>query len=426
MPIVVITAEPLRHSDTGVASDGDSVAALLARSGVLAVFTANGLSQLDEHHLVPEDALPGTPQIPEYEGAALGYQEPGNNGVMWYSVSVETQARQVNVEAVPVVSSLSVKPLDGLTVARSLTLQFEAIGRRPAGTLATTPFTTAPGNESEAFPGFDNYVEIPTPSCGARPCIAPSYAFHSSEPTIGEFVVPSGPGSPLPKLGSSGHPIPSASSGLFCAYNAGTTTISVTAGLLSYSLPVTVEPGGFGSPCGTVHRAGVGTVVVVHSKQSQSPVGEASPPIEPTLTTGSSLPPLVPAPPPPAAAVPPAPPVPAHVAPLLVSPSRPLASLGVTPAVPPPTPPPIEPIPPGASGYAQSPSAAERKEKAHKHASQSAFSIRPAGTGPEWFYLAVALAAFLSMGVSGYGLRAAARPRPAPVLNRPPSRADRR
>ncbi|HEV7944041.1 MAG TPA: lytic murein transglycosylase [Solirubrobacteraceae bacterium] len=426
MPIVVIAAEPLRESGTGVASDGNSVAALLARSGVLAVFTANGLAQLDERHLVPEDAPSGAPQIPEYEGAALGYQEPGNNGVMWYSVSVETQARQVNVEAVPVVSSLSIKPLDGLAVARSLTLQFEAIGRRPAGTLATTPFTTAPGNESEAFPGFDNYVEIPTPSCGARSCIAPSYAFHSSEPTIGEFVVPSGPGSPLPKLGSSGHPIPSSSSGLFCAYNSGTTTISVTAGLLSYSLPVTVEPGGFGSPCGTVHRAGVGTVVVVHSKQSQSPVGEASPPIEPTLTTGSSLPPLVPAPPPPPAAVPPAPPAPVPVSPPLISPSRPLASLSVPPAVPPPTPPPIEPIPPGASGYAQSPSAAERKEKAHKHASQSAFSIRPAGSGPEWFYLAVALAAFLSMGVSGYGLRAAARSRPAPVLNRPPSRADRR
>jgi photosystem II stability/assembly factor-like uncharacterized protein len=426
MPVVAIAAEPLRENGTGVASDGSSVAALLARSGVLALFTANGLSQLDEHHLIPEDAPSGAAQIPEYEGAALGYQEPGNNGVMWYFVSVNTQARQVNVEAVPVVGSLSVKPLDGLTVARSLTLQFESIGRRPAGTLATTPFTTAPGNESEAFPGYDNYVEIPTPSCGARPCIAPSYAFHSSDPTIGEFVVPSGPGSPLPKLGSNGHPIPSSSSGLFCAYNSGTTTISVTAGLLSYSLPVTVNPGGFGSPCGTVYRPGVGTVVVVHSKQSQSPVGETSPPIEPTLTTGSSLPPIVPAPPPPAAAAPPAPPAPTPVPLPLSSPSRPLASLSVPPAVPPPTPPPIEPIPPGASGYAQSPSAAERKEKAHKHASQSAFSIRPAGSGPEWFYLAVALAAFLSMGVSGYGLRAAARSRPAPLLNRPPSRGDRR
>jgi photosystem II stability/assembly factor-like uncharacterized protein/murein DD-endopeptidase MepM/ murein hydrolase activator NlpD len=427
MPVVVIAAEPLRESGTGVASDGNSVAALLARSGVLAVFTANGLSQLDERHLIPENAPAGAAQIPEYEGAALGYQEPGNNGVMWYFVSVETQARQVNVDAVPVIGSLSVKPLDGLSVPRSLTLQFEAIGRRPAGTLATTPFTTAPGNESEAFPGFDNYVEIPTPSCGTRPCVAPSYAFQSSDPTIGSFVVPSGPGSPLPKLGSTGHPIPSSSSGLFCAYNSGTTTISVTAGLLDYSLPVTVKPGGFGSPCGTVPRPGVGTVVVIHSKQSQSPIGETSLPIEPTLTTGSNLPPIVPAPPPPAPVVKPAPPAPAPAPPLpLLSPSQPAASLGVPPVVPPPTPPPIEPIPPGAGGFAQSPSAAERKEKAHKHASQSAFSIRPAGSGPEWFLLAVALSALLSVGLSGYGLRAAARSRAVPLLNRPPSRRDRR
>lgn len=425
MPVVVIAAEPLRETGSGVASDGSSVATLLAKSGVLAVFTANGLSQLDEHHLIPENAPSGAAQIPEYEGAALGYQEPGNNGVMWYFVSVETQARQVNVEAVPVISSLSIKPLDGLTVARSLTLQFEAIGRRPPGTLATTPLTTAPGSESEPFPGYDNYVAIPAPSCGARPCVAPSYAFHSSDPTIGEFVVPSGPGSPLPKLSSSGNPIPSSTSGLFCAYNSGTTTISVTAGLLSYSLPVTVEPGGFGAPCGTVHPPGAGTVVVIHSQQSQSPVGEASPPIEPTLITGSNLPPLVPAPPPPTPAPPPPAPAPAPPPPLLL-PARPAASLGVPPAVPPPTAPPIEPIPPGASGYAQSPAAAERKEKAHKHASQSAFSIRPAGSGPEWFYLAVALTALLSVGLSGFGLRAAARPRPATLHERPRPRGDRR
>jgi hypothetical protein len=39
--------------------------------------------------------------------------------------------------AVPVIESLSLKAVDGLSVARSQTLQFEAVGRRPAGTLAT-------------------------------------------------------------------------------------------------------------------------------------------------------------------------------------------------------------------------------------------------------------------------------------------------
>lgn len=423
MPIVVITAEPLYGTGTRAASDGSSLAALLADSGVLAVFTANGLSQFDERHLIPEDAPAGATQIPEYEGATLGYQQPRNNGVMWYFVSIDTQAREVHVDAVPVISSLSIKPLEGLTVARSLTLLFEAIGRRPPGTLATTPLTTAPGSESEAFPGFDNYVEIPTPSCGTRPCVAPTYAFHSSDRTIGDFVVPSGPGSPFPKLSSSGHPIPSSSSGLFCAYNSGTTTISVSAGLLSYSLPVTVKPGGFGSPCGTVYRPGAGTVVIVHSGQSQSPSpGAAAPPPSPAPLGGSAPPPVVPAPPPPPppVAAKPAPPAPAKPAPASPQPlpSPLVEGLGVPAAVPPPTTPPIEPIPPGVGGYVQSPAAADRKEKAHKHASQSAFSIRPAGSGPDWFYLAVGLATLLSVTLSARGLRLARKQRPALMLSR--------
>jgi hypothetical protein len=412
-PVVAIAAEPLHGTGGESASDGDSLATLLANAGVLAVFTANGLSQLDERHLVPEDAAPGAPQIPEYEGATLGYQQPRNNGVMWYFASVDTRARAVHLSAVPVVSSLSIKPLDGLSVARSLTLRFEAVGRRPQSTLATTPLTTAPGSESEPFPGFDNYVEIPAPSCGARPCVAPSYSFHSSDPTIGDFVVPSGPGSPLPKLDSGGHPIPSSASGLFCSYNSGTTTISVGAGLLSYSLPITVRAGGFGSPCGTVYRPGVGSVVVVRSSRSQSPIAPAAaPPPSPAPLAGGAPPPVVPPPPPapanPVAVKPPAPaskPAPAVPAPAPASP--PVESLGAPPAILPAATPPIEPIPPGVGGYVQSPATADRKEKAHKHASQSAFSIRPAGSGPEWFYAAVALAALLSVALSARRLAGA-------------------
>jgi hypothetical protein len=140
LPIVAVAALPLRGSDT---SDGNNVASLLASNGVLAVFTTND-HQLDEHYLVPEGSAPGASQIPEYEGASLGYQRSENNGVKCYFVSVDTQAAAaqqaaaVHVAAIPVVSSLSLKPLNGLSVARSLTLQFEAVGRRPAGTLAST------------------------------------------------------------------------------------------------------------------------------------------------------------------------------------------------------------------------------------------------------------------------------------------------
>jgi hypothetical protein len=47
------------------------VASLLARSGVIAVFTTS-TTRLDEHYVIPESAE-GGPQIPEYEGASLSF-----------------------------------------------------------------------------------------------------------------------------------------------------------------------------------------------------------------------------------------------------------------------------------------------------------------------------------------------------------------
>ena len=235
LPVVVVTSRPLRNLHTANGEDGEAVASLLASSGVLAGVhhqwrvPGQRLRSPRTRPALPRSRRPrpGRTQIPEYEGASLGYQQTKNNGVMWYFASINTQAREVHVAAVPVIESLSLKAVDGLSVARSLTLQFEAVGRRPAGTLATK------ANEAKPFEGYDDYVEIPAPSCGE--CMRPSYTFASSEPTIGNFVEPSGPGSPFPKLSASGHPIASSTSGLFCAYNSGTTTVSITAGLLSYS-----------------------------------------------------------------------------------------------------------------------------------------------------------------------------------------------
>jgi hypothetical protein len=50
-----------------------------------------------------------------------------------------------------------------------------------------------------------------------------------------------------------GEVVASDQSGLFCAYNAGTTTVSITTGGLTYSEPVTVQSGFAEYPCGTVH-----------------------------------------------------------------------------------------------------------------------------------------------------------------------------
>ncbi len=100
--------------------------------------------------------------------------------------------------------------------------------------------------------------------------------------------------------------------------------------------------------------------------------------------------------------------------------AAPLEPVSVPAILPTPTPP-VEPIPPGASGYAQSPSAAERKEKAEKEASQSAFTTRPRcrpvavtnGSEPSWYYWGVGVTTLLALFFSARGLRSTGRPRPA-------------
>ena len=90
------------------------------------------------------------------------------------------------------------------------------------------------------------------PDCGQF--IAPEYTFTSSAPDIGDFVEPE-PGSESARAvrqGPNGKPIPDSHSGLFCAYNAGTTTVSITTGGLTYSEQVTVQAGSVEQPCGTV------------------------------------------------------------------------------------------------------------------------------------------------------------------------------
>jgi hypothetical protein len=408
LPVVAVTSLPLSNANADGAGDGATVAATLASAGVLAVFTSSSTQQLNEVHQVPDGAVT---TIPEYEGATLGYQQPQNDGVDWYDVSVDTQARTVSVDAVPVIQSLALQPLTGLSVARSLTLQFQAIGRRPQGSLATAP------EYSDSFPGYDNYAEIPSPSCGSVPCITPTYAFASSDPTIGNFVTPSGPGSPYPKLSASGHPIPNPQSGLFCAYNAGTTSVSVTAGLLTYSLTVTVAPGGFGAPCGTVPPATPATATKRSAPVASAAAAAATPPPPPAAATAAPAP-LIKLPPAPAThpATHPAPaprPLPAPAAPQQLPAQAPLPVpvIPVFPALVPPITP-AQPIPPGGA-TAPSSAPARRREKAHKKAESSAFTTLAPGSTQlvsangslDLYYAALGMTTLLALILAGRGLR---------------------
>jgi hypothetical protein len=96
------------------------------------------------------------------------------------------------------------------------------------------------------------------------------------------------------------------------------------------------------------------------------------------------------------------------------------------PSILPAATPPVEPIPPGASGYAQSPAAAKRKEEARKHASQSAYVVRPAGaSGSEWFYGVVGATMLVALMLSARALPRRTRPRPALALVRTAARERR-
>jgi hypothetical protein len=124
-----------------------------------------------------------------------------------------------------------------------------------------------------------------------------------------------------------------------------------------------------------------------------------------------------------AKAPPPHAPPPAPPAPIVESPLPPTESFTAAAALLPTPAPPVEPIPPGAGGYAQSPSTAERREKAEKEASQSAFKLRPlaARSGvsspsePVWFYWTLGGVVLLALMLSARGLRSDPRPRPATI-----------
>ncbi|MDA0163845.1 hypothetical protein OM076_26480 [Solirubrobacter ginsenosidimutans] len=418
LPTVVFLSQPLNTSSN---SDQFLLALRFIDAGVLAVVVPGDTN--DNRPWPPEVALES--RIPLISGATLGYQQAKNNGVAWYSIAVDVAKRTVSVQARPLVDSLALKPLIGLTVARSQTLAFEAVGRRPTGTLATTPI-------DPTFPGFDNYLNIPAPA-DCVTCVLPSYTFTSSDPTIGDFVLPSGLGSRLPELDNDGRPIPARSSGLFCAYNSGTTTVSVTVGSRRASLPVTVLAGGFGRPCGTVFREGVRPVVIVPStrtvRSQGAPSGAGAPPPPPPGPSGESPPAKLPnfavpfpAPLPPAAPERPAPPkpqprvAPPQPAPPLVPavfhPQPPPTVPNVPPVAVPPIPPNIQPIPPGGAASAQA--AARRKEKAQKHASQSAFTTHQPGV--PWFYGGVGAMTLLTLLLVAGGVRPDPRRRATPAL----------
>jgi hypothetical protein len=327
----------------------------------------------------------GGRSIPAFGSGTLGYLAPqrpqetdfvGASGFLVASVNVgardkATNVAPVGVHLIPNIAALALDATDGTVLRRSHVGLFDALARRPlAGTECTGNF--APGDCEAVRP--DPYVPIPDQCQGARcaSAVFPEYSFTSSRPDIADFVaVDPASSNPRQVLLQDEKPVLDSSSGLLCAFNAGTTTVTVSTGGLSYSEKVTVLGGTAQRPCGTTP---------LKEQATSGPPVEAVPPPggEPGF---SPVPTSLPLPPPLAA------PVPVHsVSAPPLSPAPPLAlvpfaaptvtATPIVPIVPPPPVPAAQPTPPSGT----SPVVEREEEVAYDlvhHMSEQRLSMGP-------------------------------------------------
>jgi hypothetical protein len=339
----------------------------------------------------------GFESIPSFGSGTLGYVEArkerfgdfkGASGFLLSQVKVAsrdplTNRAAVPTELIPNIGELALEAKDGILLRRSEPALFEALARRPrAGSRA------AGGGNGQ--PEVDPYIPIPS-NCVGTSCataLLPQYTFSSSRPDIGDFVKPNlasvDPHAVL--QGSDGNPIHDEQSGLFCAYNAGTTIVTISAGGLSSSLPVTVQPGSVRQPCGTTRLKELPAL-----SQQASVAPPPAPAPAPTGAAPASTPPPVPLPPAPPplapAAVSPSPPAhtPAPFIPLAAAPTPTLAF------VPLPVPTPARPTPPSGTSAVTSPVEVaeheEEEEEATESVSNQAVAYRASEQEPAPVYL---------------------------------------
>ncbi len=322
----------------------------------------------------------GASSIPALGSGTLGYvpRSPlpeeflGASGFLLASVDAgarnpATNVAPVSATLVPSISQLAIDASDGTLLRRSQVALFRALARRPAGGLE---LAGGAGLSGEIVP--DPYVPIPE-TCIGSACaqfIAPEYTFTSSRPDIGDFVEqePSNPNPRAVALGRDGKPIVDPHSGLFCAFNSGTTIVTIATGGLTYSEQITVQAGSVQQPCGTVPlvnpaTAGVSAVAPVAALPPAS-----SPPTSPTpLVLAPPAPPAAPVPVKPAPISPPkppAPPAPFFFKPLLVAP--------LFAVVLPPPPVLARPIPPSGAATVSVPAVAPKEEQEDEEAVENA------------------------------------------------------
>jgi hypothetical protein len=371
VPAIVVGSADLNAEIRGGSARAFQVAQTIVQGHASAYF----YDSPEENVAIPLRA--GGGEVPAYGSGTLGYVTVtherseaflGASGFLVVEVNAQSAARDprtgrwpVNVRLIPNIGELAMEARDGLLLRRSQSGLFSALARRPrAGSR---------GSGSSVEPDTDPYIPIPSncvgATCGAG--IFPEYRFTSSRPDIGNFVTPNlaSPDKHAVLLGPTEEPIANEHSGLFCAYNAGTTIVTITTGGLTASLPVTVQAGSVRRPCGTTR---------LKELPINTPASAPAPGPSPTPQStpgGSPAPTPIPLPPAaPANAA--APPVAARPVPIpatfFVPPgvANPLLA-----ALPPPVPTPARPTPPSGTSAVTQPVEAPEKEEEQEEAPES-------------------------------------------------------
>jgi hypothetical protein len=322
----------------------------------------------------------GAKYIPAFGTGTLGYSSPsgefqtdslGSSGFLLLSVDTTPRKStppdfapyEVTARVEPNIGELALQATSGVLLRRSEVGLFEGLARIPSSGRAIA--VAASGRISMLGP--QAYEPIPFDCQGANCAdqIPTDFAFTSSNPEVGDFVAhEAASANPLQvAVGANGLALPDSHSGLFCAYNEGTTVVSLTTGGLTYSEPVTVQGGSVEYPCGTVP--------LKNPPPAKAPVRSSF--AAPTLAPAANPPQIAPRiqliVPPPAPAHHPAarPPVP-----LAVVPGALPALFPLRPVVPPPAPNPARPTPPsGTAPVSQTVGVAEQEQE-HESAAEVA------------------------------------------------------
>jgi hypothetical protein len=435
---------------------GDVQAGNVASALVLGGASAYFYDSPEEN--VTKSLRAGGESIPAFGSGTLGYVNVnderfgdfhGASGFLLGQVDVSARnpasnRAPVTVRLIPDIGELALEAKDGILLRRSSPALFAGLARRPrAGGRAVI------GSQQTEV---DPYIPIPENCVGAAcaSAIFPEYTFSSSRIDLGVFVEPNlaspnphavlqnAKGEPIPdeprnakgeltsdgqfEKNSKGEPInekgevvSSTQSGLFCAYNPGTTIVTISAGGLTSSLPVTVQAGSVRQPCGTVPLKNLSAT----RHTASAPVPAPAPAPAPAGSAPASSPPPVPLPPPPIAAlVPPNPPTPAHPTPFFVPLPPPTPVLAF---LPPPPPTPARPTPPSGTSAVTSPVEVAEHEEEDEEATESvsnqavAYHSTEHELSPAYILGIVLLAAFAGASLRGRPRRGRRELRIAPA-----------